>query len=230
MYKILIVEDDPAIAGALARQLACWGWDTRLADDFARVDRTFEEYGPDLVVLDLKLPLYDGYHWCAELRRRSRVPILILTSAGDDMNLVMAVNLGADDFLAKPFAMEVLTAKLRALLRRSYDFGAGASRLASGDLVLSLGDGVVQCGSSRCELTRNEAQILRQLMESPGRTVRRTELIRALWEREDFIDDNTLTVNVTRLRKKLEDIGAGGRIVTRRGEGYLLRRPEDEPC
>ncbi len=222
MYKILIVEDDPAIAGALARQLGRWGWETRLADDFARVAETFDDYRPDLVLLDLGLPLYNGFHWCAELRRRSRVPILILTSAGDDMNLVMAVNLGADDFLAKPFNMDVLVAKIQALLRRSYDFGAGESALTRGGLTLSLADGTARFGGQSCQLTKNEAQILRQLLESPGRTVRREALIRALWEREDFIDDNTLTVNVTRLRRKLAGIGAGACIVTQKGEGYRL--------
>ena len=228
MYKILIVEDDTAIAGALARQMERWGWEARLADDFARVDETFEAYGPDLVILDLKLPLYDGCHWCAELRRRSRVPILMLTSAGDDQNLIMAVNLGADDFLAKPVRMEVLTARIRALLRRSYDFGAGATSLSRGGLTLHLGDGLAEYAGQRCSLTKNEAILLRLLLENPGRTVRRSELIRALWDREDFIDDNTLTVNMGRLRRKLEAIGAGGRIVTRKGEGYLLQ--EDGPC
>ena len=223
MYRILIVEDDPVIAKALERQLGQWGWEARRVEDFTQVLETYEAYRPHLVMLDISLPYCNGYHWCAELRKRDKVPILFLSSAGDEMNLVMAINLGADDFVAKPFSMEVLTAKIRALLRRSYDFGADASVLCCGGVSLRLGDGVVVYGGKTAELTKNEAQILQQLLESPGRTVRRETIIRALWEREDFIDDNTLTVNITRLRKKLEAIGLQDFIVTRKGEGYLCR-------
>lgn len=223
MYRILIVEDDPVIARALERQLGQWGWEARRVEDFTQVLETYEAYCPHLVLLDISLPYCNGYHWCAELCKRGKVPILFLSSAGDEMNLVMAINLGADDFVAKPFSMEVLTAKIRALLRRSYDFGSDASVLRCGGVSLRLGDGVAAYGGKTAELTKNEAQILQQLLESPGRTVRRETLIRALWEREDFIDDNTLTVNVTRLRKKLEAIGLEDFIVTRKGEGYLCR-------
>lgn len=223
MYRILIVEDDPVIAKALERQLGQWGWGARRVEDFTQVLETYEDYRPHLVLLDISLPYCNGYHWCAELRKRDKVPILFLSSAGDEMNLVMAINLGADDFVAKPFSMEVLTAKIRALLRRSYDFGADASVLRCGGVSLRLGDGVVVYRGKAAELTKNEAQILQQLLESPGRTVRRETIIRALWEREDFIDDNTLTVNITRLRKKLEAIGLQDFIVTRKGEGYLCR-------
>ncbi len=209
MYRILIVEDDPVIAAALERQLAQWGWEARPVDDFRRVVECFEAYAPHLVLLDISLPFCNGYHWCAELRKRSRAPIIFLSSAGDDLNLVMAINLGADDFVAKPFSMEVLTAKIRALLRRSYDFGADVSCLSCGGATLRLGDGVLLWQGRTLELTKNEAQI------------------RALWEREDFIDDNTLTVNVTRLRRKLERIGLSGLIVTKKGEGYLVQA---EPC
>ena len=227
MYRILIVEDDPVIAAALERQLAQWGWEARPVDDFRRVVECFEAYAPHLVLLDISLPFCNGYHWCAELRKRSRAPIIFLSSAGDDLNLVMAITLGADDFVAKPFSMEVLTAKIRALLRRSYDFGADVSCLSCGGATLRLGDGVLLWQGRTLELTKIEAQILQQLMENPGRTVRREALIRALWEREDFIDDNTLTVNVTRLRRKLERIGLSGLIVTKKGEGYLAQA---EPC
>lgn len=223
MYKILIVEDDAVIAGALARQLAQWGWEARNVADFRCVLEEFTQYQPHLVLMDISLPFCNGYHWCAEIRKRAKTPILFLSSAGDDLNLVMAINLGADDFVAKPFHMDVLTAKIRALLRRSYDFGADGSVLQCGGVTLRLSDGAVTHGQRTLELTRNEAQILQMLMESPGRTVRREALMRALWDHEDFVDDNTLTVNVTRLRKKLESIGLRDFIATRKGEGYLAQ-------
>ncbi|MCI8525670.1 MAG: response regulator transcription factor [Oscillospiraceae bacterium] len=223
MYKILIVEDDPVIAQALERQLGQWGWAARRTEDFADVLSAFEDYAPHLVLLDVALPCFNGYHWCAEIRKRSHAPILFLSSAADDMNLIMAIQLGADDYVAKPFRMEVLTAKIRALLRRAYGFGAEGASLTCGGVTLRLGDGSVEWNGQTLELTRNEAQILQRLMERPGCTVRREALIRALWDREDFIDDNTLTVNVARLRKKLEGLGLRDFIVTRKGEGYLTR-------
>lgn len=223
MYKILIVEDDAAIAQALERQLAQWGWETRRAEDFSDVLSAFEAFAPHLVLLDVALPCFNGYHWCAEIRRRSHAPILFLSSAADDLNLIMAISLGADDYIAKPFRMEVLTAKIRALLRRAYGFGTGGSSLTCGGVTLRLGDGAVEWKGQTLSLTPHEAQILQRLMERPGCTVRREALMRALWDHEDFIDDNTLTVNVTRLRKKLEGIGLRDFIVTRKGEGYLAR-------
>ena len=222
MYRIMIVEDDRAIAQALARQLEKWGYEARTVEEFDQVLERFRQLRPDLVLLDISLPFYSGYYWCAEIRKESRTPILFLSSAGDDMNLVMAINLGGDDFLAKPFSMEVMVAKIQAILRRTYDFGPDSACLRVGDALLDLTQAAVTCQGRRAELTKNEFLILKALMERKGQPVSREEMIRRLWEDESFVDDNTLTVNVTRLRKKLEGIGLKDWVKTRKGLGYLV--------
>ena len=222
MYRILIVEDDDAIAAALEKHFAAWGMACRRAEDLRHVMEAFRGFSPHLVLLDILLPFYDGYHWCREIRAVSRVPILFLSSAGDNMNIGMAIQAGADDFVTKPFDLSVLNAKVQALLRRAYDFGDGVHWLECRGLLLNPGDSTASYGGESFPLTRNEHRILQVLLENRGRIVSRETLMRRLWETDSFVDENTLTVNVARLRRKLADHGVPDLIATRKGEGYLM--------
>ena len=222
-YRILLVEDDETMVDILKRNLEKWGYLVHVAEDFQNVMQEFQDFEPQLVLMDISLPFYNGYYWCGEIRKVSKVPVIFLSSSGDDMNLVMAINLGADDFVAKPFRMEVLTAKIQAVLRRTYTFGTvSPSVLTHKGLTLNLDTSVLSYGQEKLELGKNEFGILRTLMEHPGKIIERSVLIRNLWETESFIDDNTLTVNVTRLRRRLEDIGLKIYILTRKGMGYYV--------
>ena len=222
-YRILLVEDDETMVDILKRNLEKWGYLVHVAEDFQNVMQEFQDFEPQLVLMDISLPFYNGYYWCGEIRKVSKVPVIFLSSSGDDMNLVMAINLGADDFVAKPFRMEVLTAKIQAVLRRTYTFGTvSPSVLTHKGLTLNLDTSVLSSGQEKLELGKNEFGILRTLMEHPGKIIERSVLIRNLWETESFIDDNTLTVNVTRLRRRLEDIGLKNYILTRKGMGYYV--------
>ena len=222
MYKIFIVEDDPAIAGVVARQLAAWGYEARAAGDFRRVLDEFRSFGPHLTLMDISLPFYDGYHWCAQIRKVSKTPVIFLSSASDDMNVLMALNMGADDFIAKPFDLKLLMAKVQALIRRAYDFAEPAAARTHRGATLNLADATLSCGDARLELTKNEFRILELLMLNVGRVVGRDEIMQRLWSTDSFIDDNTLTVNVARLRKKLSDIGLTDFIETKKGMGYIV--------
>ena len=222
MYKIFLVEDDDAIAAAVARHIASWGWEVRRAADYTDVAGELDAFAPHLVLLDIGLPFRNGYHWCAEIRKLSQVPIIFLSSASDNMNIVMAMNMGGDDFIAKPFDLEVLTAKVQALLRRSYDFAADPGRLEHRGAVLSLRDATLAYGGEKLDLSRNEYRILQVLLENKGRTVSRETLMRKLWETDSFVDENTLSVNVNRLRRKLEGMGLEDFIRTKKGMGYLV--------
>lgn len=219
-YRILIVEDDPAIAGAVKRQIEAWGCEARTAENFADVTADFRSFAPHLVLMDIGLPLYDGYHWCAEIRKISRVPVIFLSSASDNMNILMALNMGGDDFIAKPFDLNVLTAKVQALLRRTYDFAVQSEVLECGGAVLHPDEATLAVGGRRIDLTRNELRILHLLMENRGRFVRREDIMNRLWETDCYVDDNTLTVNMTRLRHKLDAAGLAGFIRTKKGVGY----------
>lgn len=222
MYRIFLVEDDEVIAGAVARHLEGWGYTVRCAQAFDRVLQEFAAFDPQLVLLDISLPFFNGYHWCQKIRKISRVPILFLTSAGDSVNTVMAMQLGGDDLLSKPFDLQVLSAKVQAMLRRAYDFGPPARLLQCGGAVLNVSDGTLTVGGQRVELTRNEFRILQMLLERKGQTVSREALMTRLWESDSFVDENTLTVNVGRLRRKLEAAGLPELIRTRKGQGYLV--------
>lgn len=222
MYKIFIVEDDTVIAAAVAGHIASWGWEARTVTDFTHVIEEFSAFAPHLVLLDIGLPFRNGYHWCGELRRLSKVPVIFLSSASDNMNIVMAMSMGGDDFIPKPFDLDVLTAKIQALLRRTYDFGAAAPLLECRGAVLDTGDNTLRYQGRKLELTRNEYRILQVLLEQKGRTVSRDTLMRKLWETDSFVDENTLTVNMTRLRRKLEGLGLTDFIRTKKGLGYLL--------
>lgn len=219
-YRILIVEDDPVIAGAVKRQIEAWGCEARPAENFADVTADFRSFAPHLVLMDIGLPLYDGYHWCAEIRKISRVPVIFLSSASDNMNILMALNMGGDDFIAKPFDLNVLTAKVQALLRRTYDFAVQSEVLECGGAVLHPDEATLAVGGRRIDLTKNELRILHLLMENRGRFVRREDIMNHLWETDCYVDDNTLTVNMTRLRHKLDAAGLTGFIRTKKGVGY----------
>ena len=222
MYKIFLVEDDDAIAGVLLEHIASWGWEPRRAGDLTRVMEEFTAFSPHLVLLDIGLPYRNGYHWCGEIRRCSRVPVIFLSSASDNMNIVMAMNMGGDDFIPKPFDLDVLTAKIQALLRRTYDFGGAPPLLEHRGAVLDTGDNTLSYGGQRLELTRNEYRILQVLLEQKGRTVSREALMQKLWETDSFVDENALAVNVARLRRRLEGLGLTDFIRTKKGLGYLI--------
>ena len=220
--KVYLVEDDMVIAGAVKRHLESWGCQVKTAERFDDILGEFCAFQPQLVLLDVYLPFFNGYHWCTEIRKISRVPIVFLSSASDNMNIVMAVNMGGDDFIAKPFDLEVLTAKIQALLRRTYDFAADTGQLEHRGAVLSLRDATFAYGGEKLDLSRNEYRILQVLLENRGKTVSRETLMRKLWETDSFVDENTLSVNVNRLRRKLEGMGLEGFIRTKKGLGYLV--------
>ena len=222
MYRVFLVEDDRTIAGLLCTQLEGWGYTVRTAEDFRHVLEEFTAFEPHIVLLDVGLPFFNGYHWCSEIRKRSQVPVMFLSSASDNLNIVMAMNLGADDFVAKPFDCGVLVAKMQALLRRSYDFSPAGPVLEHRGARLSTDDQSLRVGAEKIELSRNEYRILLCLMENRGKVVSRERLMERLWESEDFVDENTLTVNIGRLRKKLTAAGLDGFITTKFGVGYLL--------
>ncbi len=222
MYRILIVEDDPGIASAMEQQATLWDFDVRCVADFRNVMADFAEYNPHLVLLDIGLPFFNGYHWCSEIRKVSKVPILFISSASDNMNIVMAVNMGADDFIAKPFDQSVLIAKIQAILRRTYDFASSVPVFEHRGALLSTGDNTLTFQGKNIPLTKNEYRILLALLENKGKVVSRERLMERLWKTDSFIDENTLTVNVNRLRKKLDAAGLQDFITTKFGVGYLI--------
>lgn len=222
MYRILIVEDDETIAAAIAGHITTWGWEAVRVADFHDVLGEFVRCDPQLVLMDITLPFYNGYYWCAELRKVSKVPVLFISSASDDLNIVMAVNMGGDDFLAKPFDLSVLSAKIRALLRRAYDFAGASPLLEHAGAVLNTADGIMTYQGRQASLTRNEHRILQLLLENKGAVVSRDAMMTRLWESDSYVDENTLTVNVTRLRRKLAELGLTDLIRTKKGAGYLV--------
>ena len=222
MYKILIVEDDETIAGGLKNHLGKWNYQAECMTDFKDVMGKFVDFEPQLVLLDIVLPFFNGFHWCQEIRKISKVPIIFLSSANDNMNIVMAMNMGGDEFIEKPFDLNVLTAKVQALLRRTYEFAGATNLLEHKGAILDKENGILTYQGEKIELTKNEWRILQVLMEHKGKAVSRDTLMMRLWESDSFIDDNTLTVNVTRLRRKLEEIGLSDYIQTKKGVGYLL--------
>lgn len=222
MYKVLIVEDDNGIASAVCEQLKQWDIDAHSIVNFRNVMAEFAEYAPHLVLMDISLPFFNGYYWCNEIRKVSKVPIIFISSASDNMNIVMAMNMGADDFIGKPFDQSVLTAKVQALLRRTYDFAAAVTVLEHRGALLNTADNTMTYKDNNIELTKNEYKILATLMENKSKTVSREKLMERLWETDSFVDENTLTVNVTRLRKKLDAVGLTDFIATKFGVGYIV--------
>ena len=222
MYRILIVEDEQTIARAVAEELSHWGLESRCVENFRDVMVDFQAFQPQLVLLDLKLPFFNGFHWCEEIRKISQVPVMFLSSAADNMNMVMAMSRGADDFIAKPFDLDVLTAKVQAVLRRTYAFGQNNSLLERGGVVLNPGNGTISVDGKLADLTKNELKILQILFEHQGHVVSRESIMTKLWESDSFVDDNTLTVNITRIRRKLEGLGVENFIITKKGLGYMV--------
>ena len=222
MYKILIVEDDETIAGGLKTHLEKWNYQTECMTDFKDVMGKFLEFEPQLVLLDIVLPFFNGFHWCQEIRKISKVPIIFLSSVNDNMNIVMAMNMGGDEFIEKPFDLNVVTAKVQAVLRRTYEFRGTADIMEWNGAILNLADATVLYQDQKQELTKNEFKILQMLLENTGKIVSRESIMTRLWDSNEFIDDNTLTVNVARLRKKMEQIGPGGKIITKKGIGYMV--------
>lgn len=222
MYRILIVEDDASMAQMMKKQIESWGNEALIADDFQNILPAFTAYNPHLVLLDIMLPFFNGYHWCSEIRKFSAVPVVFLSSASDNMNILMAMNMGADDFLPKPVDLNVLVAKLNAVLRRVYDRPGQVPILEHGGAVLNLADGSLSYQGNQVELTKNEFRILQTLMEHRGKIVSRDKLMTRLWQDDCYVEENTLTVNVNRLRKKLEQAGLRDYITTKVGSGYLI--------
>ena len=222
MYRLMIIEDDRGIAEAIEEQARMWELDTRIAQNFRNIVAEFAEYEPHMILLDISLPFFNGYHWCSEIRKVSKVPIIFISSAADNMNIVMAMNMGADDFIAKPFSQDVLMAKVQAMLRRTYDFGSSVPILEHRGAMLNTGEGTLTYKEEKIPLTKNEYRILLTLMENKGKTVSRERLMERLWETDCFVDENTLTVNVNRLRKKLNAAGLSEFISTKFSVGYLI--------
>ncbi|MDD7295015.1 MAG: response regulator transcription factor [Oscillospiraceae bacterium] len=222
MYRILIIEDDRGIAEAINEQAGMWGLEAENVRNFRNVMAEFSEFDPHLILLDISLPFFNGYHWCSEIRKISNVPVIFISSASDNMNIVMAMNMGGDDFIAKPVDLNVMMAKIQAMLRRTYDMGGKIPVLEHRGAVLNLNDAVLTYQDKQLELTKNEFRILQTLLEQKGKIVSRDTLMTKLWQMDCYVEENTLTVNVTRLRKKLDSIGLTGFIRTKVGSGYLI--------
>lgn len=222
MYRILLIEDDFALAQAIKKQIESWGNEVQLISDFQNIISTFVECNPHLVLVDIGLPFFNGYYWCNEIRKISNVPVVFLSSASDNMNIVMAMNMGGDDFIPKPVEPMVLNAKIQAILRRAYNLSGQVPALEHLGAVLNLNDGSLTYGEKRVELTKNEFRIIQTLMEQKGKIVSRDQLMTRLWQDDCYVEENTLTVNVNRLRKKLESAGLTDFIKTKVGSGYII--------
>lgn len=221
-YKILIVEDDAVIAQEIARHLENWGMQIVIVQDLSQVMKEFARERPHLVLMDISLPFYNGYYWCSEIRKVSSVPVIFLSSASENMNIVMAMNMGGDDFIAKPFDFSVLLAKVQAMLRRTYAFAGQTNLLEYRGVILNLSNTSLEINEESVELTKNEFRILQLLFERRGDIVTREEIMKHLWDGDCFVDDNTLAVNMVRLRKKLQEKGLEQFITTKKGLGYRL--------
>lgn len=222
--KIMIVEDEPIIRDMIGESIRKWGYETIILDDFSQVLEIFLKENPHLVLMDINLTVYDGFYWCNKIRDISKVPIIFISSRNTPMDMVMAINMGGDDFIQKPFYEEVLITKIKALLRRTYSYTETVATIIEHDgIMLNLNNGDVFYGDKKAELTKNEFKILNILMQNKGTVVSREKIMRSLWEDESFVDDNTLTVNIARIRKKLAELGKENYIATMKGEGYIIR-------
>lgn len=222
MYRILIIEDDFSLAQIMKKQIEPWGNEICLITDFQNVMPAFLDYDPHLVLVDIMLPFFNGYHWCSEIRKISNVPIVFLSSASDNMNIVMAMNMGGDDFIPKPVDPNVMNAKIQAILRRAYHMPNSTPVLEHLGAILNLNDNSLSYQEKKIDLTKNEFRILQTLMENKGKIVSRDTLMIKLWQDDCYVEENTLTVNVTRLRKKLENAGLSNFITTKVGSGYII--------
>lgn len=223
MAKIMIVEDDPSISKLISENLEKWHLDNYVTQNFETVIEQFKEYKPDLILLDINLPVFDGYYWNQEIRKISKIPIIIISSRNSNMDQIMAMNMGADDFVEKPFSVDILIAKINALLRRTYDFAKNNSDVIEyNGLKLNLASGTVEIGEEKIDLSKNEYKLLQRLLRDQGKIVTREQLLNFMWDDERFVDDNTLTVNINRLRGKIAQFGLKDYIVTKVGQGYII--------
>ncbi|MBW9158620.1 response regulator transcription factor [Clostridium tagluense] len=223
MFKIMIVEDDVRIKEILLENIVRWGFDGKAVENFNEVFVEFSKYSPHLILMDINLPFFDGYYWCGKIREISKVPIIFVSSRNNNMDVIMAINMGGDDFIQKPFSLEILMAKINALIRRTYSYAdAQTNVLQYKNIVLNMKDNSVFFKDKRVELSRNEFSILYLLMKNNGNLISRDRIMRSLWEDESFVDDNTLTVNINRLRKKLENIELEDLIKTKKRQGYII--------
>ncbi|WFA09324.1 response regulator transcription factor [Tissierella sp. Yu-01] len=222
MYKIMIIEDDITIAKTMRDYLNRWDYDVTYVKDFKNITEQVIHYDPQLILLDIMLPYYNGFYWCVEIRKISKVPIIFISSASNNMNIVMAMNMGGDDFITKPFDLDVLTAKIGALIRRTYAFQGQVNVIEHNGVLLNLSDTTLTFQDNKIEMTKNDYKILQLLMENVGKVVTREEIMQRLWENDDFVDDNTLTVNINRLRKRLLEVGLDNFIKTKKGIGYMV--------
>lgn len=222
MYKILIIEDDQGIAEGIQTRCQSWGFEVQCVKDFKDVLHTFVSFHPHLVLLDITLPFYDGFYWCSEIRKISKTPIIFISSATERMNMLMAMNMGGDDFVCKPFDIDVLLAKIHVLLRRTYDFSNENTVLEFHGALIDTDKQVVMYQAQQIALSKNEYLILICLVKNKGKVVSREKLMNALWQTDSFVDENTLSVNVNRLRKKLENAGMDHVIETKFKVGYMI--------
>lgn len=222
MYKILIIEDDKTIANVVKKHLEGWDYEVKIAEDLRSITSEYAAFSPHLTLMDIGLPFHNGLYWCKEIRRTSNAPIIFLSSASDNMNIVLAMNMGGDDFIPKPFDLSVLTAKIDAVMRRCYDTHASSNILEHRGVRLNVSEAALIFEGRKIELTKNEFLIITALMENKGKIVSRKQLVGKLWETESYIDENTLTVNLSRLRKKLESHGIVDFITTKAGMGYIM--------
>ncbi len=222
MYQIMIIEDDKTIAAALQSFLSSWNYKVFLAKDFHHILDEFSAIDADLILLDITLPYMNGYYWCEEIRKISKIPILFISSANDNMNIVMAMSAGADDFITKPFDLNVLLSKIQAILRRTYEFNTQLTVLEYKGIRFNTNTCMISFKNQKIELTKNESKILKIMLEHKENIVTRDELMNYLWQTDSYIDENTLSVNVNRLRKKLESIDIHDFIHTKKGIGYHL--------
>lgn len=222
--KIYIVEDDDVILRSLEKFLKSWSYEVFAPDDFSAVYESFLDVNPDLVLLDVSLPFFNGYYWCEKIRQASNVPIIFISSADENLNKIMAMNMGADDYITKPFDLDLLLAKIKAMLRRSYQYVEATSKLSYKDIEIDRNRMILNFAGKDLALSKNEYLILEMMFEYPEKVYKREEIMDKIWQTDEFIDDNTLTVNIMRLRKKLEDIGLKDFIKTKKKVGYYIER------
>lgn len=223
MYNIMLVEDDEALCAQISEGLKKWGFNGISTRNFENIIEDFNRIKPQLVIMDVNLPSFDGFHWCRKIRELSKVPVVFLSSRDTNMDIIMAVNTGADDYITKPFSMQVLIAKLQAIIRRTYDYASsGFEYMEYKGLVLNTADGTISVDNKKAELTRNEFKILTLLMNNKGRVVTRESIMQLLWDNDEYVNDNTLTANINRLRTKLADMGQADFICTKKGLGYII--------
>ena len=223
MHTIMLVEDDSALCSQIIEGLKKWGFNADSAVNFENIIEDFSKIKPQLVIMDINLPCYDGFYWCSRIRELSKVPVIFLSSRDTNMDIIMAVNTGADDYIAKPFSMQILIAKIQAILRRTYDYTTSdQDYIEHRGLILNMGESSVIYGNSKSELTKNEMKILRLLMANKGKIVSRESIMKLLWDDNQYVNDNTLTVNINRLRSRLADLGLEDYIETKKGQGYIV--------